>query len=105
MTDLRTTITRLLSNMGSTREIQLYLRRFTQVDGGVALDLDAHPLHRTFLTRSTWRDEATMDAFTADPLHREVMRTFRTRMAASNFHTSHSLVGESEREQERPPRR
>lgn len=32
MTDLRTTITRLLSNMGSTREIQLYLRRFTQVD-------------------------------------------------------------------------
>lgn len=32
MTDIRTTIARLLSNMGSTREIQLYLRRFSQVD-------------------------------------------------------------------------
>lgn len=32
MTDIRTTIARLLSNMGSTREIQLYLKRFSQVD-------------------------------------------------------------------------
>lgn len=32
MTDIRTTIARLLSNMGSTREIQLYLQRFSQVD-------------------------------------------------------------------------
>lgn len=29
---LRTTIVRLLSNMGSTREIQLYLKRFSQID-------------------------------------------------------------------------
>jgi bifunctional N-acetylglutamate synthase/kinase len=32
MTDTRTTIVRLLSNMGSAREIQLYLRRFSQLD-------------------------------------------------------------------------
>lgn len=53
MSDLRTTITRLLSNMGSTREIQLYLRRFTQVDaarfavvkvGGAILRDDADAL-------------------------------------------------------------
>ncbi len=30
--NVRTTIVRLLSNMGSTREIQLYLKRFSQVD-------------------------------------------------------------------------
>ncbi len=52
MTDVRTTIARLLSNMASTREIQLYLRRFSQVEaarfavvkvGGAVLrdDLDA----------------------------------------------------------------
>ena len=32
MNDLRPTIIRLLSNMASTREIQLYLKRFSQVD-------------------------------------------------------------------------
>jgi bifunctional N-acetylglutamate synthase/kinase len=32
MTDMRTTIVRLLSNMASTREIQLYLKRFSQLD-------------------------------------------------------------------------
>lgn len=32
MTDLRTTIVRLLSNMASAREIQLYLKRFSQLD-------------------------------------------------------------------------
>lgn len=32
MNDLRPTIVRLLSNMGSAREIQLYLERFSQVD-------------------------------------------------------------------------
>ncbi len=32
MTDLRTTILRLLSNMGSTKEIQQYLKRFSQLD-------------------------------------------------------------------------
>ncbi len=32
MTELRTTIIRLLSNMGSAKEIQLYLKRFSQVD-------------------------------------------------------------------------
>lgn len=32
MTDLRTTIVRLLSNMVSAREIQLYLKRFSQLD-------------------------------------------------------------------------
>lgn len=32
MSDLRPTIVRLLSNMASTREIQLYLKRFSQVD-------------------------------------------------------------------------
>lgn len=32
MTDVRTTIARLLSNMASTGEIQLYLRRFSQVE-------------------------------------------------------------------------
>ena len=32
MTDLRTTIVRLLSNMGSTKEIQQYLKRFSQLD-------------------------------------------------------------------------
>jgi acetylglutamate kinase len=32
MTDLRTTILRLLSTMGSTKEIQQYLKRFSQLD-------------------------------------------------------------------------
>ncbi len=32
MKDVRTTIVRLLSNMGSSREIQLYLKRFSQLD-------------------------------------------------------------------------
>jgi acetylglutamate synthase len=32
MNDTRTTIVRLLSNMASTREIQLYLKRFSQLD-------------------------------------------------------------------------
>ena len=32
MKDMRPTIVRLLSNMASTREIQLYLKRFSQVD-------------------------------------------------------------------------
>ena len=32
MTDLRTTIVRLLSNMASAKEIQQYLRRFSQLD-------------------------------------------------------------------------
>ncbi len=32
MTNMRPTIVRLLSNMGSTREIQLYLKRFSQID-------------------------------------------------------------------------
>jgi len=32
MKDMRPTIVRLLSNMGSAREIQLYLKRFSQVD-------------------------------------------------------------------------
>jgi acetylglutamate kinase len=32
MTDLRTTILRLLSNMASTKEIQQYLKRFSQLD-------------------------------------------------------------------------
>ena len=32
MKNVRTTIVRLLSNMGSSREIQLYLKRFSQVD-------------------------------------------------------------------------
>ncbi|MGV8930659.1 MAG: acetylglutamate kinase [Luteimonas sp.] len=32
MTDLRTTIVRLLSNMASTKEIQQYLKRFSQLD-------------------------------------------------------------------------
>ncbi|MGG6462547.1 acetylglutamate kinase [Solilutibacter silvestris] len=32
MTDLRTTIVRLLSSMGSTKEIQQYLKRFSQLD-------------------------------------------------------------------------
>ncbi len=32
MNETRTTIVRLLSNMGSTREIQLYLKRFSQID-------------------------------------------------------------------------
>src|SRR5919108_3456786 len=32
MDDMRTTIVRLLSNMASTREIQLYLKRFSQLD-------------------------------------------------------------------------
>jgi len=52
MTDLRTTIIRLLSSMGSTKEIQQYLKRFSQLDaarfavvkvGGAVLrdDLDA----------------------------------------------------------------
>ncbi|PNS09616.1 acetylglutamate kinase [Solilutibacter silvestris] len=34
MTDLRTTIVRLLSSMGSTKEIQQYLKRFSQLDAG-----------------------------------------------------------------------
>lgn len=32
MTDLRPTIVRLLSNMASAREVQLYLKRFSQID-------------------------------------------------------------------------
>ena len=32
MTDLRTTIVRLLSNMASAKEIQQYLKRFSSVD-------------------------------------------------------------------------
>lgn len=32
MKNVRTTIVRLLSNMGSSREIQLYLKRFSQID-------------------------------------------------------------------------
>src|SRR5512141_1151622 len=32
MTDTRTTIVRLLSNMASTKEIQQYLKRFSQLD-------------------------------------------------------------------------
>src|SRR5690606_37628310 len=32
MKDMRATIVRLLSNMGSAREVQLYLKRFSQVD-------------------------------------------------------------------------
>ena len=32
MTEMRTTIVRLLSNMASAKEIQQYLKRFSQVD-------------------------------------------------------------------------
>ncbi|QGG94420.1 DUF3291 domain-containing protein [Actinomarinicola tropica] len=62
-------------------------RRFAEVDGGVRLDLEAHPLRRTFFTLSTWRDQASLDAYAADPLHRDVMRAFRSRMAGSTFVT------------------
>ena len=62
-------------------------RRFRAADGGVRLELDARPLERTFFTLSTWRDEAAIAAYTADPLHREVMRGFRPRMTRSAFVT------------------
>ena len=62
-------------------------RRFQSADGGVRLDLDAHPLGRSFFTLSSWRDEEAMAAYTADPLHREVMRRFRPKMAGSAFVT------------------
>lgn len=72
-------------------------RRFADVDGGVRLDLEARPLRRTFFTLSTWRDRDALDAYTADPLHRDVMRTFRSRMAGSAFvtwdHDGSSLPG------------
>jgi bifunctional N-acetylglutamate synthase/kinase len=53
MNDVRTTISRLLSNMGSSREIQLYLKRFSQLEAarfavvrvdGMALRDDLPPL-------------------------------------------------------------
>ena len=34
MSQTRTTIVRLLSNMGSAKEIQQYLKRFSQLDAG-----------------------------------------------------------------------
>ena len=60
MTDLRTTIVRLLSNMASAKEIQQYLKRFSQLDaarfavvkvGGAVLrdDLDALMSSLSFL--------------------------------------------------------
>jgi acetylglutamate kinase len=53
MTDMRTTIVRLLSNMASTKEIQQYLKRFSQLDaarfavvkvGGAILRDELEPL-------------------------------------------------------------
>src|SRR4249920_4252798 len=60
MTDLRSTIVRLLSNMASAKEIQQYLKRFSQLDaerfavvkvGGAILrdDLDALVSSLSFL--------------------------------------------------------
>jgi acetylglutamate kinase len=60
MTEMRTTIVRLLSNMGSAKEIQQYLKRFSQLDaarfavvkvGGAVLrdDLDALVSSLSFL--------------------------------------------------------
>jgi acetylglutamate kinase len=53
MKDMRPTIVRLLSNMASAREVQLYLKRFSQVDaarfamvkvGGAVLRDELSPL-------------------------------------------------------------
>ena len=64
----------------------LRLRRaFRHAPGSVGLGLAAQPWSRTFWTLSTWASPADLRAYSASPLHRDVMRRFRPAMAGSTF--------------------
>jgi Domain of unknown function (DUF3291) len=55
--------------------------------GALGLSLIARPLHRTFWTLSAWQDQAALQATTGREPHRQIMKHFRPRMAASSFTT------------------
>jgi hypothetical protein len=64
----------------------LRLRRaFRHAPGSVGLGLAAQPWSRTFWTLSTWASQADLRAYSASPLHRQIMRRFRPAMAGSTF--------------------
>jgi quinol monooxygenase YgiN len=66
----------------------LRLRRAAaRAPGGLGLALLADLRRLRFWTLSAWIDQDALDAFTASPAHRQVMRRFRGRLRASQFET------------------
>lgn len=64
--------------------LRLWLRA-RNADGNLGISLRAAPLAGTFWTLSAWSDRPTLDAFTADPQHRAVMRRFKPHTVTSVF--------------------
>jgi heme-degrading monooxygenase HmoA len=62
-------------------------RAVREVDGAIGVSLDAKPLRRTFLTLSTWTDEAAMRRLVTHPVHRDVMARYRDRLVDPTFVT------------------
>ncbi|SNQ46634.1 Antibiotic biosynthesis monooxygenase [Frankia canadensis] len=61
--------------------------------GAVGVSLVARPLRNEYLTLSSWRDRAALDAFVRDPVHQEAMRSLRPAMATSAFTFWHTPAG------------
>jgi len=68
-------------------------RHFRTVDGGIVLALRTVPWRRTFWTLSVWDSTASLTAFVADPVHREVTTRYAQRMLGSHFVTWTAPVG------------
>ena len=60
-------------------------RQIRRTDGAYGVSLEAHPLKREFLTLSTWRDDAAIQAMIKVEPHRSAMRRYRSLTAESTF--------------------
>jgi hypothetical protein len=62
-------------------------RRMLGSPGALRVSLIARPARHTFWTLSAWQDQASLSAAVGRQPHRQIMRRFRPRIAASSFVT------------------
>jgi hypothetical protein len=60
-------------------------RQVRRADGAYGVSLEAHPLRREFLTLSSWRDKAAVQALTLAEPHRSIMRKYRPVTGEATF--------------------
>lgn len=67
------------------RHSMAVVRQTRRSDGALRAEFRAHPLRRTFWTRSTWREHSCVDAFAQDQPHVSAMRALHDRIASACY--------------------
>jgi quinol monooxygenase YgiN len=81
----RMTVRRLRDVPVVFRHSAAVLRQTRRSDGALRAEFRAHPLRRTFWTRSTWRDRACVDTYAQQQPHTTAMRALHDRIATACY--------------------